>query len=68
MRRIIQIAVSGGVEFSDTVVENPNIVYALCDDGTLWLRVIDLRKDDAKVPWRQLPPIPMPQKLDRLAE
>jgi hypothetical protein len=48
-RRITQI--------STDVVETKVVITALCDDGTVWLRLRDER-------WEQVTPLPQPELRD----
>lgn len=57
MRKIIQIcAIPNGSTYpnKDTLMYNRQALYALCNDGTIWLR-----KEDEST-WTKLPDIPQP--------
>lgn len=54
-RDIIQIAVSAGDN------DNPDIIYALANDGTVWKRVIHTYK--AANMWEVIEPIPQSRQL-----
>lgn len=50
-RVVVQIASSGFPAEGN----GPDWVYALCDDGSVWLRVATTAPED---PWRRLPDMP----------
>ena len=53
-RKIIQIAVSPGAE------DLSDLIYGLCDDGTLWCALNSSELPD----WELLPPVPQ-RKLEK---
>lgn len=49
MRKIVQICVSTPPD-----AESPDLLYALCDDSTIWIYHSQIQK------WRVMTPIPKP--------
>lgn len=54
-RRIIQIAIDPSPDSGST-----SVVYALCNDGTVWSRV-----DIPGKQWSQMDDVPQPQEVAR---
>lgn len=50
-RKIIQISSDPAVDSEDP---NSNCLYALCDDGTLWLWSYDYNEPKGKFRWSQI--------------
>jgi hypothetical protein len=48
MMKIVQIVTMP----RDTASRSPDLLYALCDDGTVWVRVVAPGAE-----WEQVPPI-----------
>jgi len=56
-RKVIQIAVCGGVAVSDNDSDSFENLYALCDNGELWVLPSPAAGDRSQ--WHKIQPIPL---------
>lgn len=57
-RKIIQITASNAMTCEDGYTEYEAMLFALCDDGTVWRLVEDNQSSMMNSQWRKLPNIP----------
>jgi hypothetical protein len=63
-RKVVQIATTDGYADGNDTVMNDGCFIALCDDGTIWSRVLrDPYNSFSSYHWKQIPGVPQDEAV-----